>query len=649
VRLARIFRLDAGAASRPARQAAPRPAARLWIACALLVALLAPAFAQGQSGGGELLLTESPNSGFPDKEFVLETPTARRLTADQVTIVENGSEVIGVTVAPPGSQSGAILLVDASNSMEGAPIQGAMNAARAFLAERRPSLPVAVVAFNHGQTTLAEFTTDGAALSAALQATPPLAEGTGIYDALVQAADLARQQGLERVSVVLLSDGADVGSEAGRAAAIQALTGAKARVIAVGLRSPQYDPATLRSLALRTEGTYVETASPGKLSAIFADIGGQLSKEYVVTYRSLLRPEVEATVKVSVAGAGAATASYTTPALDLDPRGSFDRTWVDRVILSPWLMVFVVGSVLALLAFAGLTAIDVRNRSLRRRMAMYVSVPSEEESSLRRAEVAALLAEQAQKRFGGTTWWQGFERDVELAGFRVSAMTLAGWTLLGAVLASLLAAFALQSLLGLLVGLVAPVVTKALVGIRLSRVRAAFEEQLPDNVDVLAGALRAGHSLVGAMSVMMEDAQEPSRSEYRRVLQDEQLGVPVDQALMVMAQRMASRDTEQIALVTRLQREAGGNTAEVLDRVVDNIRARMEIRRLIRVLTAQGRMAQGVLTALPLVLTGAILLLNPGYLDPLFSTSVGRAFLVAWFVMLVAGYYALKKVVEIEF
>ena len=111
---------------------------------------------------------------------------------------------------------------------------------------------------------------------------------------------------------------------------------------------------------------------------------------------------------------------------------------------------------------------------------------------------------------------------------------------------------------------------------------------------------------------------------------------------------MDNRDLEQVALVAALQRETGGNTAEVLDRVVDNMRARAEIRRLVRVLTAQGRMAQMVLSALPLVLTGAILLLNRDYLDPLFSTRVGQAFLVAWLVMLVTGWYALKKIIEIE-
>ena len=117
--------------------------------------------------------------------------------------------------------------------------------------------------------------------------------------------------------------------------------------------------------------------------------------------------------------------------------------------------------------------------------------------------------------------------------------------------------------------------------------RKAFEEQLADNLDVLAGAMRTGHSTMGALSVMVDSAIEPSKTEFRRVLQDEQLGVPLDDALMVMARRMQSYDAEQIALVMRLQREAGGNTAEVLDRVAEVIRGRMELRRLVEVLTAQ--------------------------------------------------------------
>ncbi len=356
-----------------------RLVARIWVAFAVLVALAVPTFALGQTGGGELLLSEAPGSSFPDKRFILETPQARELTAAQLSVTENGADVVGLAVQPPGTASGTVMLIDASNSMKGAPINNAMSAARAFLEVRDEDMPVAIVTFNAEQTTLSEFTTDGAALSAAVAQTPTLAEGTEIYDSLVLASEMATSAGYEQANVVLLSDGTDVGSESGRAAAIEALNDANVRVISVGLSSPQYDSDTLRSLARRTGGTYVETASPAELSAIFTDLGLQLSNEHLVTYRSLLPPETPATVKAALAGQ-TATATYTTPELDLQPTGSFDRSWIDGVIVSPYLMIFIIVSVLALIAFAILTAVDVRNRSLRRRMAMYVSVPSEEES-----------------------------------------------------------------------------------------------------------------------------------------------------------------------------------------------------------------------------------------------------------------------------
>ena len=250
-------------------------------------------------------------------------------------------------------------------------------------------------------------------------------------------------------------------------------------------------------------------------------------------------------------------------------------------------MIFVVVAVLALVGFAILSAIDVRNRSLRRRMAAYVTVPSEEESRMRRAEVAQMLADTAQRTVGGQRWWQRFETDVELGGFGLSALAIAGWTIVGGIVASIAAALVFQSLWGLLVGLAAPFVTRWIVSRRVRKMRQAFEEQLADNLDVLAGAMRTGHSTMGALSVMVDSAIEPSKTEFRRVLQDEQLGVPLDDALMVMARRMQSYDAEQLALVMRLQREAGGNTAEVLDRVAEVIRGRMELRRLVDVLTAQ--------------------------------------------------------------
>jgi tight adherence protein B len=635
-----------------ARRSSVRPSlgrtltAALAVAATAVVAAGAPGAALGQ--GSAPTLREAPDSSFPTPVFTLALPRKIALTEGRLSVTENGVPVADLSVEAPGAASGAVLLIDASNSMAGAPIEGAMRAARAFIGQRNPKMPVAVVVFGPDDSVLAEFTSSQEELGSAIADVPPLAEGTHIYDALVRAAKLVGDSDLDRSTVVLLSDGTDVGSDATRAEALAALDEANVRVISVGLRSKQYNPEALESIAESTGGTYAESASPAALESLFAQIGARISSEYTVRYTSLLPPEANAIVRAKVTGLPAATTTYTTPTLTFTDHGTFERGFVDDVILSPYLMVFVIVSVVALLAFAILTAFDVRSRSVRRRMAQYVQVPTEEESSIRRAEVASMLTGRAQQRVAAMQWWQTFEKEVELAGFRASAVTIAGWTLIAGVISSLVVAVAVQSLFGLLTGLAAPFVARIVVKSRVTQKCKAFGEQLPDNLEVLAGALRAGHSLVGAMNVMVDGADEPSRAEFRRVLSDEQLGVPIDQALMVTSQRMDNVDIEQVAIVTRLQREAGGNTAEVLDRVVENIRGRMEIRRLIVVLTAQGRLARWVLTGLPLVLVGFLLVINPDWLDPLTETNVGRAFLVLWALMLIAGSVVIKRIVEIE-
>jgi tight adherence protein B len=618
-------------------------------AAVLGAALVVPTLALGQAQAPAPKLTESTTSGYPDKAYLVTLPKTQPLTAAQVEVTENTNPVVGLGVAPPGGEkSGAILLIDASNSMKGAPIQNATAAARAFLTERKGDLPVAIVVFGPDDSVLTDFTTDKAQLAAAVAETPPTAEGTHIYDALVNVANLAEEQGLERTTVVLLSDGTDVGSTASRAQALQTAADDNIRVISVGLTSPQYDPETLKALASQTGGRYVESATPAELQPIFQEIGQQLSNEYEVTYRSVLPPKVKAAVQVKVAGFAPASASYTTPALNLAPSGTFDRSWADDVITSPWLMIFVVVAVLALIGFAIFSAIDVRNRSLRRRMAAYVTVPSEEESRLRRAEVAQILADTAQRTVGGQRWWQRFESDVELSGFGLSALAIAGWTIVGGILASIVAAFVFQNLWWLLLGLAAPFVTRFIVSRKVKKMRRAFEEQLADNLDVLAGAMRTGHSTMGALSVMVDSAIEPSKSEFRRVLQDEQLGVPLDDALMVMARRMQSYDAEQVALVMRLQREAGGNTAEVLDRVAEVIRGRMELRRLVDVLTAQARISRWILTLLPIFVLFALMMTGVDYLDPMLSSLVGRIALVFGAIMVLIGSFWIKRISNLD-
>ena len=386
-------------------------------------------------------------------------------------VTENASPVVSLAVTPPGgSKSGAVLLIDASNSMKGAPIQGATVAARAFLDERKANLPAAIIAFNPNINVLSEFTTDKAALDAAVAETPTTAEGTHIYDAIIEASSMARDAGQERTTFVLLSDGANFDtSNSSLAEALAAADEANVRdhLDRAQVGSVHTGDAARPSHAGRA-AAYIEADNPAALAAIYTEIGQQLSREYELTYRSLLPPLEKANVQVKVVGYAPASATYTTPALDIMPQGTFETSWIDEVITSPWLMIFVVVSVLALIGFAIFSAIDVRNRSLRRRMAAYVTVPSEEESRMRRTEVAQILADTAQRTVGGQRWWQRFETDVELGGFNLSALAIAGWTIVGGIVVSLGTALWFQSLWGLLAGLAAPFVTRWFVSRRVA-------------------------------------------------------------------------------------------------------------------------------------------------------------------------------------
>ena len=144
-----------------------------------------------------------------------------------------------------------------------------------------------------------------------------------------------------------------------------------------------------------------------------------------------------------------------------------------------------------------------------------------------------------------------------------------------------------------------PLGARAALERRVAKQRKLFVDQLPDNLQVMASAMRAGHSFSGALSVVVADAPEPTRTEMARVVADERMGVPVDTALAGVVRRMDSKDLEQVALVATLQRETGGNTAEVLERVTETIRDRLALRRMVQSLTAQGRMSRWVLTAHP--------------------------------------------------
>ena len=178
--------------------------------------------------------------------------------------------------------------------------------------------------------------------------------------------------------------------------------------------------------------------------------------------------------------------------------------------------------------------------------------------------------------------------------------------------------------------------------------RAAFADQLPDSLQNVASAMRTGHSFASALAVLTEDGGEPTRTEFSRVVADERIGVPLEAALQETVRRMDSRDLEQVSLVAVLQRETGGNGSEALDRVVENLRGRAEVRRLVTSLTSQGQLTRWILTGIPVALAVLLALLSPGYMNPLFNTTAGRSLLLLTLGLVSLGSFLIKRIVDIK-
>jgi tight adherence protein B len=132
------------------------------------------------------------------------------------------------------------------------------------------------------------------------------------------------------------------------------------------------------------------------------------------------------------------------------------------------------------------------------------------------------------------------------------------------------------------------------------------------------------------------------------VVADEQLGIPIEDSMIEVARRMECKDLEQVALVAAVGRQTGGNTAEVLDQVTKVVRERFELRRLVKALTAQGRMSNWVLSMLPPSLVVVITIINPGYMDPLLQTGLGRVMLLVGALMIITGSLIIRKIVNIR-
>jgi tight adherence protein B len=632
---------------------------RLVVLLLTAAVVAAPLTSAGAAADG-LRLSPGGQANFPHKSFVLSVPPGVVVDPDHVAVLENGEPVHGLSVKSAGSSAqskfGTVLAIDASSSMRGEPIERAIEAAQAFVSHRRWSQELGIVTFNRRARTVLAPTTDDEAIEAALAEPPALAKQTHMRDGVMAALDTLRQADVQAGSVVVLSDGADTGSRVAESDLTAAAQARGVRVFTIGLESPRFDETALMRLGEAAGGAYAAAPSASELERVYDELGERLAGEYVVRYSSIAGPKSDVLVEATVVGVpGQATLRYKSPKISAPPQPAASPEASGFWGSTAAMILVGFGSAFLICSGAAWVLIDRRRPpSTEERIAAFVTMGAQDDDRAgedgKRPDESQRdsLYERLDMWLRGRAWWRRFSLDVEVAHIghkpaQVAVVTaavtvLTMWlfvTISGATWVALLAA-------------IVPIGVRTFVRYRAGKQRRMFGEQLADNLQVLASAMRAGQSFAGALAVAVQDAPEPAKREFGRVVSDERLGVPLEESLGTVVERMDNRDLHQVALVAALQREAGGNSAEVLDRVADTIRDRVALRRLISSLTAQGRLSRWVVSLVPVGLVIYLSLAAPGYLDPLLKTTPGNVMLGLAIVMGTAGSLIIKRIVEID-
>ncbi|HEX9123206.1 MAG TPA: type II secretion system F family protein [Actinomycetota bacterium] len=238
---------------------------------------------------------------------------------------------------------------------------------------------------------------------------------------------------------------------------------------------------------------------------------------------------------------------------------------------------------------------------------------------------------------------------LEQAGLPMKAGEFVAFMAVCAIAGGVLGALLLRNIFFVLaVAVFASLIPYAWLARARSQRQKKMSEQLADVLSILASSLRAGHSFLQSLDQVANEISEPSASEFHRVVSEIRLGRPVDEAMVAMADRIGSEDMHWAVMAVNIQREVGGNLAEVLDIVANTVRERAYIHRQVRVLSAEGRWSIGILTALPFGIFTYLVIVNPEYINPLFHNIIGQIMLIVGGSLMTAGIFVMRRIVKID-
>ena len=248
-----------------------------------------------------------------------------------------------------------------------------------------------------------------------------------------------------------------------------------------------------------------------------------------------------------------------------------------------------------------------------------------------------------------SSWVSELQKMLAQGGWELRAGNFLGVSALAAVVAAVIAYILSRRVevtwVAVLIGAVLPY---AYASVRRNKRFEKFEELFPEAIDTLARAVRAGHAFTTALEMITAEVAEPVAGEFRQLFEEQKFGMPVRDALMNLTDRVPLVDVKFFVTAVMLQRETGGNLAEILDNLSYVIRERFKIQRQVRVYTAQGRLTMALLMGMPPIIVVVMLAINPGFIHPMFADPMGHMLLVAGISLQTVGYFVIRKIIRIR-
>ncbi|GAC1310256.1 MAG: hypothetical protein NVSMB16_06840 [Acidimicrobiales bacterium] len=576
---------------------------------------------------------------------------------------ENGVAVKDLKVATQSDARtplGTVLLVDTASTMnENGKISQTRSALKGLIASKGDNEQMAIVPFGGGPRVAQGFTVDKTVLSdtidrLAVGGFPSLHAGFKVAGALLT----ERPELLG--SVVVVGDGAGGPNAAETAATVSSAYGqleaSRAVVYAVGLRlGPGGDFAPLSKLAATGHGAYFEAADAQGVGKAFGALHDNLTRQFELTYTSRL---TKGSADLVVTAGGGSTTGQLIPGGVAVGEATHPATV--NVVKAPAVLSGKLGLLLiallvliaaALLAYAIFMLVTRETNSLHSALQPYQdkkAVADEDDDGGRLSSAFMQRAVDTTERFAEK---QGFLATIEAklvqADIKLRAAEAIFFYAIGVVLVTLLAIL-VEGPIGLGIGVFVAFIPYAVLNI-MARLRLKkFNTQLPDMLQLLSSSLRAGFSFMQGVEAVAKEVPNPMGSELRRVIVEARLGRPVEEALDDCVLRMQSGDFEWAVMAVKIQREVGGNLAELLQTVGITMVERERLRRDVKALTAEGRMSAYVLGCMPPILGVFFQLTNPTYMHPLFSNTGGIVAVIAAGIAMVVGFIWMNKIVQID-